>query len=266
MGRVCFSRVLCLLRPRSVIPTVPNHALQQTGTDSKAFCYWRRLTLPTAVAELGIVMRCYDITRSLHNTLAAWPGDTPFNFRLTGQLGQGAVVNVGAVSMGLHNGTHADAPFHYVADGASIDALPLDLFIGPAVVADVSHAGWIIEQSHLAHVEADFANAPRLLLKTGRWPDSTRFPEKIPTLAPGVPAWLAAAGVRLVGLDVPSVDTIDSKTLPVHHALAAANIYIIESLDLSEVPAGTYELIALPLKIVGGDASPIRALLREKLV
>ena len=107
------------------------------------------------------------------------------------------------------------------------------------------------------------ASTTRLILKTGIWPDSTRFPARIPTLAPEVPAWLASLGVRLIALDVPSVDAIDSKTLPVHHALAAANIYIIESLDLREVPEGIYELIALPLKITGGDASPVRAVLRE---
>jgi arylformamidase len=208
-------------------------------------------------------MKCYDVSRSLQNTLAPWPGDTPFHFRLTAQLGQGAVVNVGAMSMGLHNGTHADAPFHYVAAGECIDSVPLDLFMGPAVVVDVSKAGWTITREHLAHAQADFAATGRLVLKTGTWPDSTQFPEKIPTLAADVPAWLGGAGVRLIALDVPSVDAIDSKTLPVHLALAAANIYIIESLDLGQVKEGIYELIALPLKITGGDASPVRAVLRE---
>ena len=95
-------------------------------------------------------MKCYDISRSLQNSLAPWPGDTPFDFRLVAKLGQGAVVNVGAIAMGLHNGTHADAPFHYVADGEPMDHVPLEVFIGPAVVVDVSDAGWSIGREHLA--------------------------------------------------------------------------------------------------------------------
>ena len=208
-------------------------------------------------------MKIFDITRPLQNTLAEWPGDTPFNYRLTGRMDEGLVVNVGAVTMGIHNGTHMDSPFHYVANGERIDAMPPELFVGLAVVVDVAKAGWSIEREHLVHAEADFARAPRVLLKTGGWQDSTKFPEEIPTLNPDVPAWLQAAGVRVIGVDVPSVDGIHSKTLPVHAAMAAANIYIIESLDLSQVPEGVYELIALPLKIVGADGSPVRAILRE---
>ena len=205
----------------------------------------------------------HDITRPLHATTAPWPGDTAFVHRLTARMDEGAVVNVGALSMGTHNGTHADAPFHYQPDGAPIDALDPALFIGPALVVDVSAAGWSITQAAFGDAARHLSGGvTRLLLKTGAWPDSTHFPARIPTLAPGVPAWLGESGVRLLGLDVPSVDDIDSKTLPVHHALAAADIYIIESLDLSAVAPGVYELIALPLRIVGGDASPVRAVLR----
>ncbi len=209
-------------------------------------------------------MKIYDITRPLHATTAPWPGDTRFEHRLTWRIADGAVVNVGALSMGTHNGTHADAPFHYLSDGAAIDALDPALFLGPAVVADVTTAGWSIGRDALESAGRHFRDGgvPRLLLKTGAWPDSTRFPERLPLLAPDVPAFLGAAGVRLLGLDVPSVDAIDSKDLPVHHALADAGICIIESLDLSVVPAGVHELIALPLRIVGGDASPVRAILR----
>ncbi len=209
-------------------------------------------------------MQIYDITRPLHTTTAPWPGDTPFEHRLTWRIADGAVVNVGALSMGTHNGTHADAPFHYLPDGTTIDALDPALFLGPAVVADVTAAGWSIGQDALADAARHFRDGgvPRLLLKTGAWPDSTRFPARLPLLAPDVPALLGAAGVRLLGLDVPSVDAIDSKDLPIHHALAEAGVCIMESLDLSAVPAGVYELIALPLRIVGGDASPVRAVLR----
>ena len=202
----------------------------------------------------------HDITRPLRHTLAPWPGDTAFEHRLTWRMDEGAAVNVGALTMGTHNGTHADAPFHYLPDGETIDALDPALFVGPALVVDVSAAGWSITRAAFDGMDEDVT---RLLLKTGAWPDDTRFPARIPTLAPDVPAWLGERGVRLLGLDVPSVDDIDSKTLPIHHALAAAGIHIIESLDLSAVTPGVYELIALPLRIVGGDAAPVRAVLRE---
>ncbi len=209
-------------------------------------------------------MKFYDITRPLHAALAPWPGDTAFDYRLTWRMDAGASVNVGALTMGTHNGTHADAPFHFLPDGARIDAIDPALYIGPAMLVDVSHAGWTISREALAAaLSGSLEGIPRLLLKTGAWPDGTRFPARIPTLAPDVPAWLGEQGVRLLGLDVPSVDTIDSQILPIHHALAAAGVHILESLDLSAVPPGIYELIALPLWIVGADAAPVRAVLRN---
>ena len=216
--------------------------------------------------KVSIMPMLHDISRPLHATTAPWPGDTAFDYHLTWRMEAGASVNVGAITMGTHNGTHADAPFHYLPDGERIDALDLSLYVGPAVVADVMAAGWSITRDALADAARSLGtkgNVTRLLLKTGSWPDSTRFPERIPTLAPDVPAWLGEHGVRLLGLDVPSVDTIDSQELPVHHALAAAGVCILESLDLSAVAPGEYELIALPLRILGGDASPVRAVLRR---
>jgi arylformamidase len=209
-------------------------------------------------------LRCWDISRTLRAELAPWPGDISFEYRLTWRMDQGASVNVGALSMSTHNATHADAPLHYQADGASIDLLDLSIFAGRAFVVDVSSAGPSITIEHLAAAKPHLdAGVSRLLLKTGAWPDDTKFPQAIPTIAPDVPAWLGAHAVRLLGLDVPSVDTIESQDLPIHHALGAAGIVILESLDLSAVPEGLYELIALPLKVAGADAAPVRAILRE---
>ena len=207
----------------------------------------------------------HDITRPLRTSLAPWPGDTAFDFRLTWRMDAGSSVNVGAVTMGTHNGTHADAPFHFLPDGARIDGVDPAIYIGAAVVADVTGAGWTIGRNALADAARHFGQngVTRLLLKTGAWPDDTRFPDRIPLLAPDVPAWLGENGVRLLGLDIPSVDAIESGDLPIHHALAAAGVCILESLDLSAVAAGVYELIALPLKIAGGDAAPVRAILRS---
>ena len=211
-------------------------------------------------------MKLHDITRPLRDSLAPWPGDTAFTFRLNWQMAAGAPVNVGAVTMGVHNGTHADAPRHFLPDGATAEALPLDALVGPAVVLDLSARPdrcAPVTRDDLAPALASLADAPRLLLKTGASPDPSRFPAAIPTLAPGVVAFLGERGVRLLGVDVPSVDVLDSKDLPNHHALAAANVVILENLDLHAVGPGVYELMALPLPIVGGDAAPVRAVLRE---
>ena len=205
-------------------------------------------------------MQIIDISHPLTNDLAPWPGDTPFHFELRWKMATGATVNVGAVQMGVHNGTHADAPFHFDPKGETIDRAELSAFFGPALVVDVGHCS-TIAMSSLERWETALRDAPRLLLKTSAWSDTKVFPKEIPTIPRDLPPWLQARGVKLLGLDVPSVDAIDSKDLPNHHALAAAGITIIESLDLSEVETGMYHFAALPLKIAAGDAAPVRAIL-----
>lgn len=213
-------------------------------------------------------MKIFDISRALSVELAPWPGDTPFRFELKWKMAEGATVNVGAVNMGVHNGTHADAMFHFDESGDPIDRMPLDAYVGDAVVVDLTRlfAGAAdntrqIGVADLAAAAGSLEQAPRLLLKTGVWKDSKVFPEWIPVIAPDVPAWLGERKVKLLGLDLPSVDPIVAKKLSNHYALAAARIAIVESLDLSEVEAGIYHIAALPLKIAGGDAGPVRAVL-----
>jgi arylformamidase len=211
-------------------------------------------------------MKIYDISRSLSDELAPWPGDTPFHFDLKWKMAEGATVNVGAVEMGVHNGTHADAPFHFQPDGKTIEQAPLDTYVGDAVVVDLTEKFRNgrhdeITIADIAPLGATLDAAPRLLLKTGAWRDPKIFPEKIPVIAPGVPPWLEIRKVKLLGLDLPSVDPIDAKVLANHHALAAAGVAIVESLDLSAVTAGIYHFSALPLRINGGDAAPVRAIL-----
>jgi arylformamidase len=212
-------------------------------------------------------MKIWDISRTLSNDLAEWPGDEPCRFRLTREKANGASVNLGAISMSVHNGTHADARFHFDTDGESIEKAPLETYIGRATVVDLAHAFLDSKEKHLITIEdlrpsaEQIAASSRLLVKTGRWGDSTVFPDKIPVIAADVPAWLQKNGVKLLGLDLPSVDDIDSKSLQNHHALARAGIAIVESLDLSDVGPGIYYLAALPLKIAGGDGGPIRAIL-----
>jgi arylformamidase len=212
-------------------------------------------------------MKLWDISRTLSNDLAEWPGDEPCRFRLTREKTKGASVNLGAISMSLHNGTHADARFHFDADGESIEKASLQTYLGRATVVDLWQAFLDPKEKHLITIEdlrpsaEAIAATSRILVKTGRWTDSTVFPEQIPVIAADVPAWLQKNGVKLLGLDLPSVDEIDSKSLQNHHALAHARIAIIESLDLSNVASGIYHLAALPLKIAGGDGAPIRAIL-----
>ena len=205
-------------------------------------------------------MRIHDITLSLHDGLPCWPGDTPFRFALPWSKLDGASVNVGQVSTTVHIGTHVDAPFHFDDRGATIERLALDPFLGPVRVIDVRGRP-IIRVEDLARF--DLSATPRILLRTDGWPDHSRFPDSIAVLEESVPDYLREQGVTLLGLDVPSVDQIDSKDLPIHHALGSRGIMILESVDLTRVEPGVYELIALPLKIVGADGSPVRAILRE---
>ena len=212
-------------------------------------------------------MKIIDISRTLSNELSPWPGDVPFAFRTTARIGPGCPVNIGAITSSVHNGTHADAPFHFDPDGKQIDVLSLSSYIGRAVVVDLAskflqeNNSRTISVSDLESASERIAETNRLLIKTTVWNDSTRFPGWIPILETDVPAWLEKLGVVLIGMDVPSMDELDSKQLPIHHALALANIAIVESLDLSVVEAGVYNFAALPLKIAGADGAPVRAVL-----
>ena len=212
-------------------------------------------------------MKIWDISRTLSNDLAEWPGDEPCCFRLTRQKAKGESVNLGAISMSVHNGTHADAQFHFDTNGESIEKAPLETYLGRAAVVDLAQAFLDSKEKHLITIEdlrpsaEAIAATSRLLVKTGRWSDSAVFPNQIPVIAADVPVWLQKNGVKLLGMDLPSVDEIDSKSLQNHHALARAGIAIVESLDLSDVASGIYQFAALPLKIAGGDGAPMRAIL-----
>lgn len=210
-------------------------------------------------------MRMWDVSRTLTSDLAPWPGDTPFAFKLVSRIAPGSSVNVGAITMSVHNGTHADAPFHFDNAGSAIDAMALESYFGACVVVDLkgrfSEGRRLIEIDHLSPNEKAITEARRLLIRTDTWQDSSVFPSWIPVIAPGVAEWLRARNVLLVGFDVPSVDPIDAKVLANHHALAHAGICIVESLNLSAVEGGLYQFCAFPLKISGADAAPLRAVL-----
>ena len=211
-------------------------------------------------------MDLLDISRPLSAKTAPWPGDTPTALARQLSLGDGDSVNLSTITASVHNATHADAPLHYDDAGLAIDALDPAIYVGPCRVIDVTGHDPI--DAHLlppdpAHASGYAPLPPRVLFKTGAWHDDSRFPDDFPTLSPGLPSILAARGVRLIGVDVPSVDKPSSKSLPIHHALRGAGILILESLDLSRAAPGDYELIALPILIPGSDGAFVRAVLRE---
>ena len=208
-----------------------------------------------------------DISVAVREGTPEWPGDTPFSCAWAWSIAAGASVNVSATTSSPHVGTHADAPLH-VRDGwPGSHELPLDAFIGSAHVVDVSGASGAIgldelERCSAAHGIA-LASVKRLLLRTGRTIATGSFPDEWPSLTEAAARALLGTGVRLVGVDAPSVDERESKTLPVHHMLFAGGAYLLENLDLRRTPPGEYELIAPPLKLMALDAAPVRALLRE---
>jgi arylformamidase len=202
-----------------------------------------------------------DISIALREGTPEWPGDTPFACRWATLIANGESVNVSAVIGSPHVGTHADAPLH-VRDGwPGSHELPLEAFVGPATVVDVSGHSGVIEGDALGYDPE--AHGERLLLRTGRTIAGGQFPNEWPTLSEACVRALVGRGLRLLGVDAPSVDTRESKTLPVHHMLFSGNAYILENLDLRRVPTGPYELIALPLKFMALDAAPVRAVLRD---
>ena len=202
-----------------------------------------------------------DISIALREGTPEWPGDTPYACRWASLIAKGESVNVSAVIGSPHVGTHADAPLH-VRDGwPGSHELPLDAFLGRAAVVDVSGVTGVIEAETLPYDPAE--HGERLLLRTGKTIAGGQFPADWPTLSEACVRTLMGRGLRLLGVDAPSVDTRESKTLPVHHMLFSGNAYILENLDLRRVPTGAYELIALPLKFMALDAAPVRAVLRE---
>jgi arylformamidase len=207
-------------------------------------------------------MRLIDISQTLRPGLPVWPGDTPFDLTRTWALDETCPVNVSRLTLSTHSGAHADAPLHYDPDGVAMEAVSLEPYIGLAQVLDVS--GWGPRRIILADIEARLTHGvQRVLLRTFEHFPHDHWPTEFATPDAGLIAALAARGVVLIGTDAPSLDPEDSKDLPAHHAVKRAGMAILEGLVLDQAPEGLYELIALPLKLAGADASPVRAVLRS---
>jgi len=203
--------------------------------------------------------RLWDISQTLRPGLPVWPGDTAYAARRTWDMAGGSPVNVSAFEASTHAGTHADAPLHYDPGGAASADVDLTPYLGSCRVVDARRVGPVIGA---AFVDTLGALPARVLFRTYDAFPHDAWLSDFTTVSAAAIAALAARGVRLIGIDGPSLDPEDSKTMDAHHAVLAADMRILEGLVLDDVPAGDYELIALPLKLAGLDASPVRAVLR----
>ncbi len=204
-------------------------------------------------------MRLIDITPAVSPALEGWPGDTRFAVAPRWSQARGDSCTVARVTLSSHLGAHADAPLHFRAGGADAAALPLDRYLGPVRVVQCPGSRAI------GPAEAErAAGAERVLYRVLPEGGERAFPATFAALTPDGARALVGLGLKLFGTDAPSVDAVDSKTLDAHHALDRGGVAILEGLALAGVPAGDYELIALPLKWQDVDAAPVRAVLRTR--
>ena len=203
--------------------------------------------------------KIWDISPPVDEQAAVFPGDTVYSQRLHFALSPDCPVNVNSITLSPHTGAHADAPMHYANGGQASGQLDLMPYLGPCRVIHCIDCGPLVLPGHIAHALVDVPQ--RVLLRTAR--TASQSWTSFTAIAPETLAQLATNNVALVGIDTPSVDPTDSQTLPSHHQLLTHNLRVLECLVLDDVPEGDFELIALPLKLMRADASPVRAILRE---
>ncbi|GMV42272.1 MAG: kynurenine formamidase [Myxococcales bacterium] len=201
-----------------------------------------------------------DISPVVSPRIAVWPGDVAFRRTVALSIAAGDNLELSSVETTLHVGAHADAPSHYLLGAPGIGERSLDLYVGPCQVIAVDvPRGERIRPNHLPRGLR--ITSPRVLFKTGSFPDPERFNEDFVALSPELVHLVAAEGGRLVGIDTPSIDPCHDKELRSHAAVAAHDMAVLEGLVLDHVEPGAYTLIALPLRLAGADASPVRAVL-----
>ncbi|QCP48404.1 arylformamidase [Trinickia violacea] len=202
----------------------------------------------------------WDITPAIDTATPVWPGDTPIGIERVWKMEAGSPVNVARVTLSPHTGAHTDAPLHYDEQGAAIGAVPLDAYLGRCRVIHCIGASPVVTPEHIAASLADMP--PRVLLRTYERAPLADWDSAFCAVAPETIDLLAARGVKLVGIDTPSLDPQESKTMDAHRRIRAHRMAILEGVVLDAVAPGDYELIALPLKFATLDASPVRAVLR----
>ena len=206
-------------------------------------------------------MKYYDISLNLSAETVRWATSPPFELRERRRMARGDHNNSSALSMSVHSGTHVDAPFHFVPDGATIDSLPLELFTGPALVCAVD-AERYITKDHVAAIDSE--DESRILFKTrnSRLLHQPAYDPDFVAFSVEAAQALVARGVKLVGLDYLSVAHADEQ-IPVHRAFLDHGVALLEGIDLSEVEPGRYELTCFPIRLRGLDGAPCRAVLRD---
>lgn len=202
-------------------------------------------------------MPIIDISPLISARIAVWPGDVPFSRLVSRAMEQGGNLELSSIRTTLHLGAHADAPSHYASAGAGMSETALSPYIGPCQLVRVSlPRGERIMANHIGEI-----SAPRVLFRTDSFPDPGQFTTDFNSLSPGLIERLHLQGCVLVGIDTPSVDPFESTALESHQALARTGMRNLEGLALEHTEPGMYTLVALPLKIEGADASPVRAIL-----
>lgn len=205
--------------------------------------------------------KLWDISPPVDAHSPVFPGDTHYNQQWAATLSEDCPVNVSAITLSPHVGAHADAPLHYDPQGVAVGALDLLPFLGRCRVIHALDAGRLITIDHLQHALNDMPT--RLLVRTYRQFPLAQFDNELTAFHPDAVQHLADLGVRLIGTDSASIDPADSNALPSHQVIRQRGLRVLENLLLDDVPEGDYELIALPLKLMSADASPVRAVLRE---
>lgn len=205
-------------------------------------------------------MAFYDLTLTLRPELPPWPGDPPFSLDRDSSIERGNTCNKSNLTASTHFGTHIDAPFHFETNGMTLDEIPLDVLVGPVLVHAVDTPD-LIRPEHLP----DLTDVERIIFKTPNtnFIDDTTFHTDFVAVGLETARQLTQAGVLLVGIDYFSIESFRNPGNPVHHELCGHGVVLVEGLDLRHVEPGEYELIVLPLKIIGGDGSPCRAILRD---
>ena len=205
--------------------------------------------------------KLWDISPPVAPGSPVFPGDTPYGQQWSATLSPGNPVNVSRITLSPHVGAHADAPLHYDPAGAPIGTLDLEPYLGRCRVIHAIGKGPLVQWEHLEHAAGDLP--PRLLVRTYESAPVDRWDDELAAYAPETIERLAALGVKLVGIDTASIDPAHSKALQSHQVIRRLGLRVLENLVLDGVPEGDYELIALPLKLMTADASPVRAVLRE---
>jgi arylformamidase len=203
--------------------------------------------------------RVIDITPVISGEIAVFPGDTSFKREELLSFKNGNNLVLSTINTTVHLGAHTDAPSHYHPDGKTMDQCDLGPYMGECQVIEISK-----KVSRIAPEDFNVeVTASRVLFKTGSFPDPNNWNDDFSALDPKLVSFLAGKGVQLIGIDTPSVDPADDRELLTHNEIYKNKIAILEGIVLDDVKEGIYELLALPLPIKGGDASPVRAILLE---